>query len=84
MYVAPKYRDLLWFAGMAMLIGLFLAVAYYAALGWVGLMAVDDEPEHIIVELEPNWREPYGGCKEAYLYPESPGYAECVEHGLIP
>lgn len=30
------------------------------------------------------WREPYGGCDEAYLYPKSPGYAECQEHGLIP
>lgn len=30
------------------------------------------------------WVEPYGGCKEAYLFPESSGYAECVEHGLLP
>lgn len=28
--------------------------------------------------------EPYGGCKEAYLYPDSVGYEECQKLGLVP
>lgn len=27
--------------------------------------------------------EPYGGCDEAYLYPRSPGYRDCVRLGLV-
>ena len=30
------------------------------------------------------WHQPYGGCKEASLYPGSQGYAECKAHGLLP
>lgn len=30
------------------------------------------------------WREPYGGCKEAHRYPNTRGYRECAERGLIP
>jgi hypothetical protein len=25
--------------------------------------------------------EPYGGCKEGWRYPGTPGHAWCVEHG---
>jgi hypothetical protein len=31
----------------------------------------------------PAWTEPYGGCDEASLYPESVGYAECLAHGRL-
>lgn len=35
-------------------------------------------------EVQPDsWQQPYGGCDEAYLYPKSRGYAECVAHGFI-
>lgn len=27
-------------------------------------------------------REPYGGCKEAYLYPNTPGGRWCARHNL--
>lgn len=27
--------------------------------------------------------EPYGGCDEAYLYPDTPGYAWCRDHGYL-
>lgn len=82
MYIAPKYRDLFWFAGMAVLIGLFLAVAYVAALGWTHWVGDESpEPDRIIVELEP-----YGGCDEAYLYPDTEGGRMCgwrpVDTGL--
>ena len=30
------------------------------------------------------WHEPYGGCKEASSYPNSIGYQECRQHGLVP
>lgn len=30
------------------------------------------------------WTEPYGGCDEAWQYPNTDGYRECKEHGLIP
>ena len=29
-----------------------------------------------------SWTEPYGGCKEATLYPHSVGAEECRAHGL--
>jgi hypothetical protein len=29
------------------------------------------------------WREPYGGCKEASGYPNSRGYKQCKRHGRI-
>ena len=30
-----------------------------------------------------SWTEPYGGCKEAYRYPGTPGYRACVRHGVL-
>ena len=32
----------------------------------------------------PSWQQPYGGCDEAWRYPNSAGYAECKAHGLVP
>lgn len=30
------------------------------------------------------WTQPYGGCDEAWSYPNSIGAAECAEHGFLP
>ena len=47
-----------------------LIVGFGGAAGFLNLPA------------DPGWQEPYGGCKEAYLYPDSVGAAECRAHGL--
>jgi hypothetical protein len=43
------------------------------------------QQEQELLKIQPlPTQEPYGGCDEAYLYPDSPGYADCQALGLVP
>lgn len=37
----------------------------------------------VLALLTPVQSEPYGGCDEAYLYPDTPGYIWCDLNGYL-
>jgi hypothetical protein len=42
-----------------------------------------DKPDsYVPPTLSGAWHQPYGGCKEAYNYPGTPGYRQCRAHGF--
>ena len=59
------------------------AAALAAAIAWAMVQPDRTQPKHR-TQPDHTWIEPYGGCKEAALYPGTQGWKECKERGLLP
>ena len=64
-----------------------LAVLAFAACNEAKPVVHADQPVQPVKAgvhfTKAHWVEPYGGCDEAYRYPGTPGYRQCVRHGEV-
>ena len=51
------------------------------AFGIVGALTNDPPTPEQVETVQ--WREPYGGCKEAYRYVGTPGWWDCLRHDEV-
>ena len=69
-------------ASLAALVGSVLAavlIVFVSSSPITGLRQYHEDLGHLM----PQKSEPYGGCDEAYLYPDTPGYRWCERNGYL-